>query len=200
MWKPEQLQSTGAIAGGLALVLVLLAPAAAGANPAETNQLQVPTTLDPCQLVTSSEASSLAGVNYATGLGSTNPGGSATCVYGAQTLNVFMVTVAQATDPPTAQADWSQEETDAQSVMQRSLPSGVSVDLTLNDVSDLPGFDQAALAQANENLAGRSLNISAIYLLKGATFVTFSDLVLDQPAPTKDALESESQTVLPRLP
>jgi len=216
MGMPALVRSLAAPACALALALALLSPAAAGAqtlraldtgsdngSSSQTSPSPAtgaPTSLDPCQIVTSTEASSLAGASYGPGQEETNSGGSRTCVYGAQTLNVFMVLVAQATDPATAQAQWTQEEAMAQGAMQRTLPPGVNFDLTLNDVSDLPGFDRASIAQAGATIAGRPFNIAAIYLLKGATFVTFSDLLVGQPAPTNDALESEAQVVLGRLP
>jgi hypothetical protein len=164
------------------------------------DQSGVPTALNPCQLVTSSEASSLAGATYANGTATTNSGGGMTCVYGSQTTNVFMVTVAQATDADTAQAEWSQEEAKAQSYMFTNVPQGVSVNFNITDLSGLSGADRAAVGQGDGSYAGRSINGSACYLLKGATFVAFSDLLLNQPAPTNDALESEAQTVLGRLP
>src|SRR5436305_313764 len=162
MWKPGQLRVPAALAGVLALLIGLLAPADAGAQA---------TALDPCQLVTSSEASSLAGAAFDTGLDTTEDNGARLCVYGSQTLNVLSVVAAQAPDADTAQASWSEEEAAAQRLMQQTLPPGVSLDVTVNDVSDLPSFDRAAVAQASATVAGRTLNISAIYLLKGSTFV-----------------------------
>src|SRR5690242_18375456 len=66
-----------------------------------------PVALDPCVLVTASEASTLAGVTFASGTEGTTEGGSKTCAYGAKTANVFTVLVAQAPDAATAQADWT---------------------------------------------------------------------------------------------
>ncbi len=213
--KPGMWRICQALAAAAALVLVLLAPAGASAGPApwlaqsdlepdatpSTDTVSTaPAGLDPCQLVTSAEASSLAGTTFGKGLEENNEGGSWTCVYGYQTLNVFMVTVAQAPDADTAQADWADYQAQAQALMERSLPPGVSGNLTANDVQDVPGADRAALAQGGITIVGRTINVSAIYFLKGATFVTFSDLVVGQPAPTAGAMETEAQTVLGRLP
>src|SRR5690348_10178293 len=59
------------------------------------------TSLDPCQIVTSAEASALAGANFTTGIEQTTDGGGRICVYGYQTQNVFMVLVAQGPDAAT---------------------------------------------------------------------------------------------------
>src|SRR5580700_5237958 len=69
------------------------------------SQTAVPTSYDPCQLVTASEASSLAGVTYGAGKEETNAGGGRDCVYGSETLNVFTVIVGVAADAATADAD-----------------------------------------------------------------------------------------------
>jgi len=155
--------------------------------------------LDPCQLVTSAEASSLAGTTYATGVEQTTDGGGRICVYGYQTTNVFMVLVGQAPDAATAQASWSDQEQRAQATLQRGLPANVPINYGLTDLS-LSGYDRATLAGGGGSIGGRTLSATAIYLLKGATFLTFSDLVLDNPGPTGDAMQNEAATVNGRLP
>jgi hypothetical protein len=195
------------VAGALAFTLLFVSAAAAAAQdtgtdetPPDVSQVVAPTALDACQVVPSSEASSLAGVTYTSGLAGTTSGGGQTCVYGSQTLNVFMVVVAQAPDAATAQADWAQEQSRVQDLLQRNLPAGVTITANLNDVSDLPAYDRAAIGQGSLTIGGRTIGLSAIYLLKGPTFVSYSDLVVGQAPPTADALESEAQTVLGRLP
>jgi len=193
-----RMRSVAAVCAGLALAI-----GCAGAAPAlaqSDDQSGAPGALDPCQVVTSDEASALAGATFGQGVETADPGGSQTCVYGGQTSNVFMVTVAQAADAPTAQADWAQEQADAQAMLQKGVPQGVNVNLDVVDVPDLAGADRAATGSGSGSVFGRTINGSALYVLKGATFVAFSDLVLDQAAPTSDALESEGQTVLGRLP
>jgi hypothetical protein len=159
------------------------------------------TSLDPCQLVTGSEASALAGTTFGTGTEQTNSdssGTSKTCVYGSQTLNVFAVTVAQATSASAAQSDWSQEESRAQALLGKDVPSGISMNFNVNDVN-VTGADRAAVGTISETIGGQALNAGAIYLLKGATFVTFSDLVLGHPAPGAAALEAQAKTTLGRV-
>ena len=155
--------------------------------------------LDPCQLVTQQEASQLAGTTFAAGKEEAISSASSMCTYGAQTLNVFTVLVAVAPDAATAQADWAQEEAKAQAgVKQLVAEAGGSVSLKAGDIT-LPGADKAATAVATANISGRTLNISAIYVLKGAVFFTFADLVLGKPAPTASAMAAQAETVLTRV-
>jgi hypothetical protein len=156
-----------------------------------------PPPLDPCQLVTASEASALAGTTFGAGVESTTDGGGRICVYGGKTTNVFMVLVAQAADSKTANADWAQEEAQAQAAMVKDVPGGV----TPPKVGEVTGIgDRAATASASLPIRGQTINISAIYILKGATFLTYSDLVLNKPAPTIDALAVQSTVSLARIP
>jgi hypothetical protein len=173
------------------------APSAA-ASPSATAS---PTgTTDPCQLVTAAEASSLAGASYGAGLKQANTGGSNTCIYGYQTLNVFMVTVAIASDAATAQAEWAQEESQAQAQMTKvaSAP-GVTVNISTSDVT-LTGADRAAVGTGTASLGGHTFAGAAVYALKGAIFFTFSDLTVDHAAPTSAAMQGEAETVVTRLP
>jgi hypothetical protein len=183
------------------LLLLFLAPTGAAAQEDDSggDNSAVPVAIDPCQLVTSAEASALSGASYTNGIEEPTGTGGQLCVYGSQTTNVFMVLVGQASDAATAQASWAQYEGEAQSAVQKGLPPDVSVNLLVNDAS-LQGFDRSALAGGSGSIGGRTINGSAAYLLKGPTFVSFSDLVLDQPAPSMDAMATQAETVLGRLP
>jgi hypothetical protein len=165
------------------------APAPGGSGPA--------TTLDPCQLVTAAEASALAGTTFGAGVVESESNGSRRCVYGGQTTNVFAVVVAQAADSKTANDQWAQEEARAQAAMVKDVPAGV----TPPKVGDITGVgDRAATASASLQVQGHTIGISAIYILKGATFLSYSDLVLDKPAPTLSALAVQAQVSLGRIP
>jgi uncharacterized protein DUF3558 len=157
------------------------------------------TTLDPCQLVTSQEASSLTGVTYGAGTEETYSGGSKGCDYGGQTLNVFQVLVAQAPDAATAQADWAQEQAQAQSVLANAAGAGITINLNSNDVN-VSGADKAAVATGSYPIAGRTFNVSVIYVIKGAIFFTFSDLAIGVATPSASAMEAQAQTTIGRLP
>jgi hypothetical protein len=161
------------------------------------SQSAVPTSYDPCQLVTASEASSLAGVTYGAGKEETNAGGGRDCVYGAETLNVFTVIVGVASDAATAQADWAAEENQVKSALNTSA-KGASVDIQITDTS-ISGADMAAVATGGADIEGVKLNASVIYLLKGAVFVSYSDLVLGKAAPSASDMENEANNVIGRI-
>jgi hypothetical protein len=173
------------------------APAATTQSAAAPSQPAAATSLDPCQLVTSSEASSLAGTSYGPGQEETYNGGKR-CVYGSETTNVFTVEVAQAQDPGTAQADWSQYQSQAQAAVEQKLPAGVTVSLNTQNVTGLG--DRAATATGTTSLDGQSIGFSGIYLLKGATFLAFQDIQLGQAAPSTSAMQAEAATALARVP
>jgi hypothetical protein len=172
------------------------------ATPA-SSATAVATSLDPCQLVTASEASSLAGTTYTAGTEGTTSGGGKTCVYGAQTTNVFMVELAVASDAATAEADWSQEESQVQSQMQSAVQeaqsAGVTVNFNVNDVSNVSGADMAAVGTFSTTISGVALGASAIYLLKGATFVAISDIQVGGTPPSTSAMEAQGVTTLGRV-
>jgi hypothetical protein len=68
-------------------------------------------------------------------------------------------------------------------------------------LDNVPGIaDKAALASGSTAISGQTINEIAIYLLKGTTFLTFSDLVLNKNAPSAAAMKAEAQTALSRVP
>lgn len=155
---------------------------------------------DPCQLVTQQEASQLAGGTvFAAGKQESTSGGAKMCVYTGQTVDVFMVEVAVASDTATAQSDWDQQEAQAQAGIQQFVAqSGASVNFTAGNVT-IPGADKAASASGGGDFEGQTLNITAVYILKGPVFVMFSDLARNKPAPSVSAMEQQGQTVLTRI-
>jgi len=166
-------------------------------TPAVTStpqQTAAPTSLDPCQLIPSQEASSLAGTTFGAGTEDSLPGGGKTCTYGAQSSNVFMVEVVQAPDAATADKAENQFLSDLQTNLQQLSSEGLNV-------TQLPNFaDGAVLAEASINAGGVSVNGSAFGFRKGTIFFGFDDVVLGGPAPSGDALQAEATTVLGRLP
>ena len=157
--------------------------------------------LDPCKLVTAQEASNLTGITFGAGVEETADNGARECVYSRPNQNVFIVMVNVASDATTAEADWATTEADAQSGLQKLAGSeGASVGLHAGNIT-LPGADQAATAVAGGAIGGNHiLNVSAIYVLKGAVFFMFSDLSLDKPAPAASAMAATATTVLTRIP
>ncbi len=169
-----------------------------GASSAATTQPAVTTSLDPCQLVTSSEASSLAATTYGPGQVESSGQNGKRCVYGSGTTNVFMVEVGQAASAAAARADWSAEQARAQALIDKKLPAGISLSARTTDVPGLA--DRAAVASGSASAAGQTLGLSGIYLLKGATFLAFQDVLLGHAAPSAAALEAEARTALSRVP
>ena len=166
-------------------------------TPAPTSapvQTSAPTALDPCTLVTPEEVASLAGTTFGPGEEGTTPGGGKTCTYGANTANVFIVEVAQAPDVATAQAYKKQFVADLEAKLQQLASAGLKV-------TEMPNFaDGAVIGTLNLNIAGITINGSAMGVLKGTVFFGYSDVVKGGAAPTTDALQAEAQTVLGRLP
>jgi len=154
----------------------------------------VNTALDPCQLIDSQEASTLAGAKFGKGLEKTTPGGLKVCTYGSQATNIFTVEVVQEPDVATAQADKAQFLADLQANLKQLSDEGLTL-------TQLPTFaDGATMATASLNAGGQSVNGSAIGFLKGTVFFGFSDIVLNKPAPSSEAVQAEAQVVLGRLP
>jgi hypothetical protein len=150
----------------------------------------VPTDIDPCQLVTSDEASALAGAQFGAGKKDTTEGNGQICTYGSGTLNVFTVAVGVAPDAATAQA----EKADFKAQIEQAMPAGVNV-------TELPDFaDGAAIFAGSTTIGGQKVSVSSIAVLKGTTFFAFSDLVLGGDAPSNDALQAQAQTCLGRIP
>ena len=176
--------------------------AAASSQPTPSSQpTSLPTTTDPCQVVTAAEASSLTGASFGPGREEATSGGGKICIYGYQTLNVFEVLVGISSSAASAQAQWAQEEAKAQTLLKQSVSQvkGVNVSLNTNDAT-ITGADRAAVGTVSASYAGKTFAAAAVYLLKGPVFLSFSDLVVGHPAPTASAMESEAATALVRLP
>jgi len=151
--------------------------------------------LDPCRLVTSAEASALAGTTFGKGVEEANGSGKR-CVYGSKTLNVFTVEVVRAKDAATASAAWAQAQTEAQSAVKQQLPAGVHFSLVTDNV-DIG--DKAATVAGGTTIFGRSFGFSGVYVLKGPTFFAFQDLVLSKAPPAVSRMEAQARTTLGRV-
>lgn len=197
--SPVTTSSSSDAAGPAATPSAASAAAAPSSAPGSAPASQSgATSLDPCQLVTSSEASALAGTTFGAGKEETNGNNGKECVYGSQTTNVFTVEVGQDPNPAAAQADWSKERARAQRLLTKKLPAGISLSVNTHDVSGLG--DRAAVAAGSASAAGQTIGFSGIYLLKGATFVGFQNLLLGHAAPSASAMEAEAQKALARVP
>jgi len=187
----------GTGSGGGSSPSAAAATASASAPAADSSSSSVATSLDPCQLVTSSEASSLAGTSFGTGREEKAKGGGRICVYGYQTTNVFTVEVGQDKSSSDARKQWARTEAKARTLLQHKVPAGISVHVQTADVSGLG--DRAATVFSRDDIAGHKFGISGIYLLKGATFVAFQDLLLGGAPPSTSALQAQARTTLSRV-
>lgn len=157
----------------------------------------VATALDPCDLVTQDEASTLAGTTYAKGVEETSGKVGKRCVYGSQTRNVFTVELGQAADPAKAQAEFDAAQAQAQALVKGKLPPGVQATLDNQSVAGLA--DRAATLSGKASIAGVQLGFSGIYVLQGPVFFAFQDLVQGKAAPSPADMKAQAQVVLGRI-
>ena len=177
-----------ATAGGAGTSAPATAPTTPGATALPSGSGVVPA-VDPCQLVPADEASGLAGASFGAGV-EQHESSVKRCVYGAQTANVFTVSVIQAASEAQAQA--------AKQQLLAELQQQAHGDFTVTQLPDLA--DGAVEGRASVPLNGSTFAASAIIVLKGTIAFGFSDVVLGHDAPSNDALEAEATTVLTRLP
>jgi hypothetical protein len=171
-----------------------LSPTASPMVTSTPQQTATPTPLDPCALIDSQEASSLAGSSFGSGTEGTTSGGLKTCTYGSLHTNMLFVEVVQAKDTDTADAAEKQFLSDLQAKLQQLTSEGFNV-------TQLPNFaDGGVIGQMSFNSGGETFNGSAIGFRKGTIFFGFSDLVIGGAAPSSKALQDEATTVLGRLP
>ena len=204
------IKSTNRVRLGISMLILAALLAACGAStPAPTpTSAFTPTTamtdtpavtatatsLDPCQLIDSQEASTYTGASFGQGVEETLSGGSRICTYGANTTNVFMVEVAQAKSLDEAKA----YKTDFLNTLQSNLAQLTSEGAK---ITELPNFaDGATMAQASFTLPTGSFSGSAIGFLKGTIFFGFSDEVAGGQAPSAEAMQAEATAVMARLP
>src|SRR6185437_457627 len=113
-------------------------------------------------------------------------------------VNVFTIEVGQDKSSSDARKQWSKTEAQARTLLQKKVPAGITVNVQTADVSGLG--DRAATVYSKDDIAGHKFGISGIYLLKGATFVAFQDLLLGDSPPSTSALQAQARTTLSRVP
>jgi hypothetical protein len=187
-----------ALANAPAVVLPSDTPAASEAAPSSADSSETPlpsavvTDIDPCQLITSDDASAFVGVKFGPGKATTTENNLKICSYSGPGPNVFMVQVAVAPDVATAQAAEAQAKADLAS-------KGATL-----DVVPLPSFadnTDAAILQGAASGGGLSIAGRGLMLLRGTTFVGFSDIAAGggQP-PSEQAFQDQGNAVLAKLP
>jgi hypothetical protein len=147
-------------------------------------------TIDPCQMVTQSEASAMAHASFGPGKEEGNRIRHE-CVYGAQTPHVLTVFVIQGASTGDAQAEWDQLLAQAQSAAGQAKNL---VQLTPGTgIGDRSEWLDLGLAQID--VAARGLAF-----LKGSVGVYIIDLVRGGAVPSREAMTAQAQTVVGRLP
>ena len=191
--------STAATAPPVAAPVVSPSPSsgevAASDVPATPLATAVATTLDPCQLVTAAEVSQLTGFPFPDGSGqeSTTEGHGKICTYGQEGV-VFQVIVGVAPDVATAQAG----EKDAEAELQKAAANGLKV-TTLKGFAD--GAADAATLTGSKTVGGLTFAASAIYFLKGTTFVGISEIAtMGAKAVSESQMQDQAKITLSRLP
>jgi hypothetical protein len=155
----------------------------------------VATDIDPCQLITQAEASSLVGVTFGAGKSETDENHLKSCSYAGPGPNIFRVEVAVAPDEATAKA--------AEAQAQAELASQAKDEAHLAlQVTQLPGFADNTDAAILEGSASSPIAVDAraMLLLRGVDFVGFSDVAIGGKAPSQDAMKAQANTVLAKLP
>jgi len=153
----------------------------------------VPTSIDPCAIVTTAEVEGLTGVHVTAGQEKTDTDNVKRCTYGAEGV-VFMVTAAVAPDAATAKQDEAATKADLETQAD-GLPF---------KVTELPGFatgTDAAVVEGSASLGGAKFAGVAIYVLRGTTFFAISDIsTLGVKVPTATQIEDQAKVTLGRVP
>lgn len=155
----------------------------------------VATNIDPCELFTSADASSWVGVKFGAGKEATSEGNIRSCTYAAPGPNLFFVAVGIAPDAATAKAAEAAEEADLQS--QADQLGNMSIEKIPNFADNT----DAAIMQGSVSAAGQKIGARAIYVLRGTTFFTFSDIAINNGTPpTEQAFKDKANELLAKLP
>jgi hypothetical protein len=153
----------------------------------------IPTSIDPCKIVTVDEVNKLTGANFKAGKEETDTNNVKRCTYGEEGVS-FMVTAAVAPDVATAQKN----EADTKADLESNAP-GFPYKLT-----ELPGFApgaDAAIVEGSADFNGTSLSGVAIYVLRNTTFFALTDISTGgAKAPTAAQMEDQAKATLDRVP
>jgi hypothetical protein len=167
--------------------------AASSPEPSTAEATAVPTSIDPCKIVTVQEVNKLTGANFSSGKAETDTNNVKRCNYGQEGVD-FMVTAAVAPDVATAKKN----EADTKADLEANAP-GFPYKLT-----ELPGFApgaDAALVEGSANFNGNTISGVAIYVIRGTTFFALTDIAtLGGKAPSAAQMEDQAKVTLGRVP
>lgn len=152
-------------------------PAGSSASPNGGGAQATPSSIDPCTLLTTEEASTLMGKKLGAGV-STRVDQNRVCTFKSGLTEVKLILAPPAPDATTAQNYWDAERAQA--------PAEIPIkDFTL--------FDRAAYGAGSYN----GLSISALFVIKG---IYFFDLYCGFPSCTQIASATAAQLIGDRLP
>lgn len=153
----------------------------------------VATDIDPCQLITAADASALVGATFGAGKASTTENNLKICTYAAPGPNIFSVEVAVAPDVATAKAAEAATKADLESKTN-------NIPMTVTELPNFAPDTDAALLEGAMSGGGLSAAGKAMFLLKGTTFVGFSDFSVGGQPPSAQAMKDKATEVLGKLP
>jgi hypothetical protein len=164
------------------------APSTGPSAGTDNGPTAAPTALDPSQLVTQSEASSLAGVTVGA-CAKTDVDNRKTCTYSATGVQV-VITVVQA--PSQAALDAGKAAVLAD--LQKAAANGLKT-------TRITGIgDDAALLTGSRTVSGMTLKGVGVYAVKGLTFVAITVIGIGHSVPTPAKVEAQATTTLSRVP
>ena len=168
--------------------------ASGGGTPSESAlPSAVATDIDPCQLITAADASTLVGAKFGAGKASTTENNLKICTYAAPGPNIFSVEVAVAPDVATAKAAEAATKADIESKTN-------NIPMTVTELPNFAPDTDAALLEGSMSGGGLSAAGKAMFLLKGTTFVGFSDMSVGGQPPSAQAMKDKATEVLGKLP
>ena len=154
----------------------------------------MPTSIDPCSLLTQAEASKLAGFDLAAGSASTD-NNVRLCSYGGEG-SVVELLVAVAPDAASAKA----AEPDFKATLEQGFAQAGVANSKLTEMAGFdPGVD-AAMVEGSASAAGTKLSAIALYALKGAVIVALSEIGVGSPVASSDDIQAQAHATLAKLP
>ncbi len=169
------------------------------APPESAGPSAVATDIDPCQLITSEEASQLTGVTFGAGKESVSDKNVRSCNYAAAGGNLFTVEVAVAPDVATAKAAEAAARADLQDQAGKSANIGLKVTELPDFAPDIESGIDAAMLEGSMTTPIQ-FGARAMFVLKDTIFFGFDDVAVGGQPPSADAMKAQARTVLGKLP
>ena len=173
------------------------APPAAVSEPSDASAepRAVATSIDPCQVITSSEIATLTGSRFGPPSSATTENNGRLCSYGQEGLFVNVIVV-QAADAATAK----QEEPAFKAQLEKTAADAGIANMKLTEMADFePGVD-AAILHGSYTANGTKYSGVAFYALKGAVLLALTELAYGGGIPTDAAIEAVAKAALGRIP